>query len=393
MRYLRGVLAWSVQSLLHRRLRSGLSVLEIGMAMALLVGVMGFYRGYRSALAHNIDRLGYQILVTAKGCPYEAATLVLRGGVIPMYMEALLAEEIAARPEVAAITRFLMQAEPGEEEGHRMQMFLGVDDEFLRMKPWLEFQRGGWFTSPAADEMILGYNVAQEWRADIGDVLTLRRREFRVQGVLDRSGTQDDGTVLVPLGVAQRAFDRMGKVTGVGVRLRDLDHLDAFADEMYDLPSTQVITMSQVQGTILDLVRTARWLMSAVALIGLVIAAVGITNTVLMAVLERLPDLGILRALGGGRGDIFLLVWSEGLLLALAGIAAGTGIAFLTAGGCEALLRRILPYSPVGTLVRITPGGLLEAGGAILVLGLVGGVYPALRAVRVPPLRSIREAY
>ena len=80
------------------------------------------------------------------------------------------------------------------------------------------------------------------------------------------------------------------------------------------------------------------------------------------------------------------------MLLPLAGVIGGILVAFAAAGGCEILLRQILPYTPAGRLIRIALPEIWQAGSAILLLGLLGGLYPAIRAVSVSPMKSIRES-
>ena len=75
-------LKWSLQNLRNHRVRSLLTVIGIAVAVAILIGILGFYAGYTDSLDESIAQMGFHVLVTAKGCPYEAATLILRGGQI-----------------------------------------------------------------------------------------------------------------------------------------------------------------------------------------------------------------------------------------------------------------------------------------------------------------------
>lgn len=384
------LLMWAGASLSHRRLRTALTVTAIALATSLVVIVWGFSVGYARALADNVNKMGYHVLVTAKGCPYEAATLLLKGGVIPMYIDESHYRALAGEPEVAAVTRFFLQSATSAETGH-LQLYMGVDENFRRIKPWVRFQRGGWFSGPEAREAILGYSAAEYLRRNLGDEIEVNGQRLRICGVFDRTGTQDDGTVFLPLATAQKIFDRMGKLTGLGIVLRDIATLDAFTDRIYDMPGVQVITLQQVQRTILNLVGTARVLTGAVALAGLIIAVFGIMNTVLMAVVERVPDLGIMRALGCRRWDVFALVWVDAAVLAVVGAAAGCGLSMALARGAEWMLREVLPYTPVGSVVALEPVVLGGSAGLIVGLGMVSGLFPAWRATVVPPLRSIRQ--
>jgi len=77
---------WHTKNLLRKKTRSGLTIIGIALAAWVLVSLLGFNKGYESSLNRDIDNLGFQMIVTAKGCPYEAATLMLKGGTGLRYM-------------------------------------------------------------------------------------------------------------------------------------------------------------------------------------------------------------------------------------------------------------------------------------------------------------------
>jgi ABC-type antimicrobial peptide transport system permease subunit len=118
----------------------------------------------------------------------------------------------------------------------------------------------------------------------------------------------------------------------------------------------------------------------------------GVANTVLMSVVERLKEIGVLKTMGAMPSDIFLLVWTETLILCTGGGIAGIGLAIVFARVTDVLVRRVLPFTPKGGLVEIDlPLALLT----LLVVGVVGllsEAYPAWRAGRVRPLEMIRRA-
>ena len=101
-----------------------LTAIGIGGAVAILVCILGFYRGYRASLDESIRQMGFHVLVTAKGCPYEAATLILRGGQIPMYIDEQIYRQVASHPDVEFISKLFLQTLP-DEDGSRFHANLG----------------------------------------------------------------------------------------------------------------------------------------------------------------------------------------------------------------------------------------------------------------------------
>lgn len=384
----------AVAGLRRNPLRSGLTCLAVALAVGLFLGAMGLHDGYAAALANSVDKMGYHVLVTAKGCPYETATLVLRGGNIPMYVDESLVGILRADPAYENGTRFLMQ---GVENGDSktFTVFIGVDDQFLTLKPWMRLQQGAWFSGPEASEAILGYNAAEVLRLKTGDSLPVTRygKTLSVRGVLDRTGSQDDGMIFLPLAFAQKLFERQGKLTGIGVRLTDVTRMGPFLDRAFEIPSMQAITVSQFRGTILDLLGTARALMLLGTLVGVIIAALGVFNSVLVSVTERRHELGVLKVLGASPGQVFAVVTTETSLLGLLGGLAGVTLATLVGSVSDDFVGRLLPYAPVpasGHLISIDTLHAVEGVMGALIVSVLAGLVPALRASLVPAVQSLR---
>ncbi|HZI93283.1 MAG TPA: ABC transporter permease [Patescibacteria group bacterium] len=375
-------------------LRSGLTCLAVALAVGLFLGAMGLHDGYAAALSNSVDRMGYHVLVTAKGCPYETATLVLRGGNIPMYVDESLVEILHADPAYESGTRFLMQ---GVENGdnNTFTVFIGIDDQFTKLKPWMKLQQGAWFSGPEAAEAILGYNAAEFLRKKTGDTIPVTHygRTLVVRGVFDRTGSQDDGMIFLPLAFTQKLFERQGKLTGIGVRLNDITKMGPFLDRAFEIPSMQAITVSQFRGTILDLLGTARALMLIGTLVGVIIAALGVFNSVLVSVTERSQELGVLKVLGASPSQVFAVVTVETLLLGLIGGLTGVALAVAVGAVSDGFVGRLLPYAPVpasGHLIAVDAAHAAAGVAGALVVSVMAGMIPALRASLIPAVRSLR---
>jgi putative ABC transport system permease protein len=383
------------KNLLRKKTRSLLTILGIAMAAWVLVSLFGFNRGYEASLNKDIDNLGFQMLVVAKGCPYEAATLMLKGGTGLKYMAEDIAKTVAGEPEVEGVTPMLMQVvfDPNKGESGGLAAFLGVDPvSFPKMKSALPFKAGGWFKEPEAAEAVFGYEVAELEQREVGDLYLIPEKEVEVKvvGILERTGTQDDGTIFLPIKTVQKIFG-IHELTSIGIKVKKDADMKAFEDKMYKLPDVQVVSLSQVKTTIMTLVSTARVMVFSIALIAILIAMMGVVNTVLMSVMERRQEIGILKSMGAMAGDIFKLVWLETIILCVGGGLIGTGLALLTARLTDLLVRNLLPYSPSGGLVDIDAGLVLMALGLVTAIGLASGIYPSWKAARMRPLDTIRS--
>jgi putative ABC transport system permease protein len=194
----------------------------------------------------------------------------------------------------------------------------------------------------------------------------------------------------VPLRTLQKIAG-VNKITTIGIKVKNGADAAALETRLYQLPDVQVVSFSQVKQTIMKLIATARMMVFSIAIIALLIAMAGVANTILMSVLERVHEIGILKTMGAMPGDVFLLVWTETLILCAGGGVAGICLAFLSAKATDAWVRRVLPYSPRGGLVDIDLTMALVTLAVIVTVGLLSGLLPAWKAGRVRPLDSIRS--
>jgi len=384
------------KNLRRKKIRTFLTIGGVAIAVSVLVSLVGFEAGYRQGLKTDIDKMGYQVLVTAKGCPYEAATLMLKGGGGLRYMDEEVFAKITSDKRVDKITPQLAHTIYDSQRSNGqggLALYMGIHDSFLALKPWTKFKSGGWFSQPGADEVIMGYEAAELEQRSVGDSVFIPgiNKVLTVIGIFERTGTQDDGIIFLPLEAAQRIFSLGDKLTGIGIKLKEISDITDFEEDLYNEPGIQVISMAQVQGTIYNLVSSAKVMANAVALIAIFIAVIGVVNTILMSVFERTQEIGVMKALGASRMDVFNIIWMETTIICFLGGFIGDLFALAGTYVVEGLLREMLPYTPSGSLVLITPALLaLSLGGAIL-LGLVAGVYPALRASSMRPVEAIRR--
>lgn len=374
-------------------LRATLTCLAVALAVALFLGAMGLHDGYAAALAASVEKMGYHVLVTAKGCPYETATLVLRGGNIPMYVDESLVRTLREDPAWENGTCFLMQ---GVENGTSgvFTVFLGIDDEFLKLKPWMKLQQGSWFSGNDQAEAIFGYNAAETLRKKAGDTfeVTAYGRTLTIRGVFDRTGSQDDGMIFLPLPYAQKMFERQGKLTGVGVKLSDVTKMGPFLERAFEIPSMQAITVSQFRGTILDLLGTARALMLLGTAVAVLIAGLGVFNSVLVSVSERRRELGVLKVLGASPTQVFAVVSAETAIVGLMGGFLGAMLAAAGGAVSDGFVTRLLPFAPTpasGHLIAIGASHVLLGVAGALAVSLGAGMIPALRASMLPAIDSL----
>ncbi len=381
---------------LHRkRVRSLLTLIGIALSAWVLVSLLGFNHGYETSLNKDIDNMGFQLMIMAKGCPYEAATMMLKGGTGLKYMKESIMDDVAKEPEVEKTTPILMAAvfDPNKGESGGIAGYFGIEPKsFSEMKPFLKFRQGGWFTDENAYAAVMGYEAAELEQREVGDKILMPEKniEFKVVGILERTGTQDDGTIFVPLKTAQKIFARTDEITTIGIKVKKGVDSTRLEEKMYQLPDVQIVSLAQVKDTIMKLISTAKVMVLSIAIIAILIAMVGVINTILTSVWERFQEIGILKTIGAMPGDIFKLVWMETLILCTTGGVLGVILALILSRVTDLVIRHVLPYAPSGGLVLIDLKLILITMASILCIGLLSGLYPAWKAGKIMPLEAIR---
>ncbi len=388
----------AMKNLRRRPARTLLTMTSVAVSVAVLFSLLTFNSGYQKALRQQLQQMGVHLMVVPIGCPYEAASLVLQGGEIENYLESDVADRIAALEGVAIAAPSLMHAVVKPDEG-RTDIYLGIDGRTFELKNWWRLEGSG--AVPTGDllaqpnAVVLGYDAALiEKREEIGEKLWVPEieSEFTVSGILEATGSQDDGFFYLPLTTAQRKFNQVGKITAVQVRLTDPSLASGVAEGLEAmLPNAEIIRMEELLGSMTALMDSARALIFAIVAVAITISALGVLNTMLMSVFERTREIGVLRATGAGRLHIFSLIWSETLGLTLVGGAAGLVLAVVGARGVEAVIKRFVPMAPQGAMTSFDPRSAMICIIAILGVGLFAGIYPALRAASVRTIQALRS--
>jgi putative ABC transport system permease protein len=412
----RKYLTLAIKNLRRRPIRTGLTVAGVALAVTVAVSLGGFMLGYSGAIDKSIDMLGFQVMIMAKGCPYEAATMMLKGGTGLLYLPADTYEKVRIDPEIENITPIfvgLAQKQGSsirDDAGSSFSVINGIDVPSYRlMKPWVGFKKGPgydkgrWFTQSSRDEVVLGFEAAEYEQRKVGDTFYASitpngetapiLREFKIVGVLDRTGTQDDGGVFMPIDAARQYFNRPDQLTILGVKLRQFNGIKMreFESRWLKLPEVQVVGLQQVKNTLVNLVATAQTMIAAVAAIAVIVALIGVVNTILMSVYERTSEIGIMKALGARRGAIFQLIWLETVMICLAGGLAGSVAAIAGSGLVERAIKAVADLGVSGSVVHITPAVIAFAVTGAVVLGFFGGLYPAWRASSMRPVEAISK--
>jgi putative ABC transport system permease protein len=248
---------------------------------------------------------------------------------------------------------------------------------------------------PGRNEIIAGRAAAEEFEGiEVGRTLRWGKNEWTVVGVFAAARSLTESELWCDVHVLQPAYRREETFQSVYAKLESPGTFDEFKDALTADRRLQVKVMREdeyyaAQSTILyNLITGLGTLVTVIMGVGAVFGAV---NTMYSAVAARSREIATLRALGFGGGPVAVAVLVESLLLALAGGLVGGLGARLAFDGFRAATLNWSSFSQVVFSFEVTPALVAQGLGAALAMGLVGGVFPAIRAARLPVVTALRE--
>lgn len=380
----------AVTNLRRHRTRSLLTMLGIATSVAVLFSILSFNKGFTSSLDRELKKTGLHFMVVPSGCPHEVASLVLHGSIIPKFLNTSVMDAINAQPGIEFVSPMLVGQLPDRARG-RVDLVYGIEMSRLSsLKPHWSIEG----SAPVAEnDILIGEEIAGHSGLRPGDKIRYDtfNEDLRVSGIVKKTGGQDDAFIYMDIKAAQRIFRRPTGATAIGVRVSDPASLTALTDALSEkVPGIQIVTMGQVMNSISNLAASAKVLSLSIALIAVIVSAVGVMNSMLMAVFERTSEIGMMRAVGASRLDVFRIIMKEGVILTLSGGAAGIVAAAAGGGVIERLAHKIMPYVPGGAMAGFDPA--IAAGSLLFIsaVGILSGLYPAYKASSISPVEAIR---
>jgi putative ABC transport system permease protein len=379
------VKAFALRNLVRNRARSALALLGLAGSTAGVVVLVAISFGARRMISDAMS-LARGVMVLEENAPDP---LWSRG--VPADLEEKLARVpgvTAAVPEVWHLA-FSIDGKPSLARGvTNMTALLGTDpDKHARLRGGGVFGRslvsGRFFKKEETDGALISTHIAQTYKKELGSTIKVLKQKFTVTGIFE-TGTPIDNVILVQESRVREVSEIAPEsVSSLYLEIAPEANPDDVALRAKEVVPAGVETRSTTRWgrDVNGLLSTLDPYLAAVSFVAGAIGALGVVNTMLMSVRERVRELGVLRATGWTRGDVFALVLMEAAFLGAAGGALGAvggTLAAATAG-------QLLPIKP-----DAPPSLALASLATAVVLGALGGLYPAIYAARLDPIAAIR---
>lgn len=377
-----------LRNVLRRKARSFFAVLQIAVAIAAFVSIVGVTKGLRAQFYRISQVFAFDLIVQPRGAasplfsvisPEEAEKARGAPGVKAVSLVGLH----MIRPPTMAQPVSVLALEPGAE---MMRFFPIVAGRALR--------------EGDGEQVVVGSLMAQELGLSVGGTLEVdERQRFEVVGLFETPDLKDvpflGGQAIMTLGHYRAAYRRQPNVmilhTEPGRIARTPDEVREGLRRCEEIaPGLAAATPRLEARTIeafLDTFKQAELIDSfalAISFLAALVSGIGVTNTMLMSVFDRTREIGLLRAIGWSRLRIVAMVEAEGAILAVSGGLLGLPIGLLLIEASKLLIQ-------LGWLsVTLDPPLYARAVGFAALIGLVGALYPAIRAAYLQPTEALR---
>jgi putative ABC transport system permease protein len=382
----------NLRSIRERKSASLVAIVGIAGVVAVLIGIFSIGAGFRAVL----DLSGADdVAIVLRGGSSEEMTSGFSQAQTRIIADAPGVLREAGEP-VASAELYVIVDVPLKSTGTPANAPLrGVGPHASKLRNGFRMVAGREFR-PGTNEVIVGRGAALQFAGlDVGAELRSGTHSWNIVGVFADSGSVAESEIWSDAVVLQGAYNRGTSYQSTRVRLESASALQTFKDALTNDPRVNVGVLTERQ----YYADQSRALVTLVTVLGQTIAVLmglaavfGALNTMYSAVAARTREIATLRALGFGASPVVISVLAEALLLGAIGGIAGALIAYFGFNGIRASTMNLSSFSQITFAFTVTPALVVQALSYALVLGLIGGLMPSVRATLMPIPEGLRDS-
>ena len=389
---IRAVLGLNFRNLRERLGTSTVCVVSVTAVVAVLIAVLAMSAGILE-MARSSGRAD-RAIVLRSGAATELTSRLDRDTAATVFDAPGVKHGPDGAPIASAETLALIQLT--KQDGTDASVPLrGVDPGVGLLRPEIQVVQGRLF-QPGVNEVIVGRRAHDEYAGlDVGDTIQTQGADWTVTGVFESNGDAHESELITDNRTLAGAMRRIGDVQAATVMLESPAALDAFKSALTSNPAISVDVISEPTYFAMQSRGLAALLSMLAYVVGGIMAAgavAGALNTMYTAVSARTTEIAVLRAVGFGSTAVVVSVLTEALLLSLAGGVLGAALVWLLLNGhtVSTAAGSTIGMSRAFSLY-VSPALALTGIEWAVVIGLIGGLFPAIRAARLPVAAALRD--
>lgn len=354
-----------------------LAIIGIGIGIATIVALGGITDGLIASAEDTLHSGGTDITITGADSIANQATMFGTTTLNESWIDTIKGE-----PGVTEAVGVYSTTVP---QGNTMLSLVGISPDDVKFAE-LNLIEGQLFADSDAKEVIAGKVAADNNNVSVGDDLQVGTETFKVVGIFESGNSNQDMSYFLTLDNMQDLMDDQGNISSIFVKIDPNvepesvgDSLESkYGDNMTIISSLSDLSMAK---TLIDMLNGVSF---GISLLAIVIGGIGIINTMLMSVFERTREIGVLKAVGWSNKKILLMIVCESIVLTFTAAIVGTIVGIV---GVELFMQLDI----LGGMTAIfSAETIIKAFLIAIIVGIIGGVYPALKAVKLPPTEALR---
>jgi len=381
----------TLRSLSQRLGSSAVAVVGIAGVVIVFTAVLSIAEGFSAAMKGTGDPRTVIVLRTGSDTEMTSGF----GGEEARLIAEAPGLETGPEGPYASPELFVIVGHPLKRSGTDANVPLrGLTPLALKVRPTVKIVEGRMFNS-GTSEIVVGKAASGQFAGlTVGSQVRWGDSSWTVVGIFDAGGSVAESELWCDAKVLQPAYRRGNSYQSVYARLASIDSFQQFKDSLTTNPRLQVTVIrepdyyAQQSQVLQTVIRSIGFAIAALMALGAIFGAV---NTMYSAVASRTREIATLRALGFGRSPVVVSVLTEAVLLSIVGGLIGGGLAWLAFDGYQTATMNWQSFSQVAFAFAVTPSLLARGMFFAVVMGLLGGLFPAVRAARMPVVTALRE--
>jgi putative ABC transport system permease protein len=382
-------ISYNLRNLVVRKTTTILTALGITLTVAVLLAVLALVNGLRTAFESSGNPL--QILVMRKGSTAELSSAITRE--VFQDLKSVAGIQRDGNEPMASLEMVTVINLPSVDSPDGMNLTLrGILPMGVKMRDDLKLQDGRWFQA-GQREVVVGKSIAKRYPgAHLGEKLRFGRGEWEVVGVMDGGKSSVNSEIFGDLNQTSSDFNRADGLSSVLIRATDAAAVPALINSLND--DRRLGVLAQTEKAYYEAQTNSGAVLQYLGIFIAIIMAVGSSfaamNTMYAAVARRSREIGTLRVLGFSRGSILFSFLIESVCLSLLGGLLGC-LLVLPLNNITTAIGSFVTFSEIAFNFRVSPEIMLVGVVFALVMGTLGGVFPARMAARKEILTALRE--